>query len=85
VTHQRGNRSPDGKLRQRIKRFVYKQSFWDDFKRESICLSSEDNVVTFVKDFKPNYNIWDIPFVERGQVLSDQYGTGTPVYPLEPQ
>ena len=82
LTHNRGRRSRNGYLKQQLKRFVYSKSFWDQYKKELVCRSSHEDVLTFAVSLYNDLLLSEIPDVEKGQVLSNPYGSGTPVYPL---
>ena len=78
----RGKRSPNGRMRQKAREFIWKYSFNDVKKSETVCLTDALEVTNMIWESKiygetSKEKIFNnVPEVGKGLILSDSRGQG---------
>ena len=84
----RGIRSQRGKLKQAIRKVIFRTSYQDSILAESVCRVNREDLLAYASDIImkmevteiPDLNIGvtvgDVPDVEKGLILSDSRGRG---------
>lgn len=70
-------RSPRGKLKQAIRKFIFSTSFQDHILAETVCRVNREELLGYASTFSMEVTVSDIPNVEKGEVLLDNRARGT--------
>jgi len=77
MSQHRGQRSAQGKIKQAIRKYIFRTSFQDKILAETICTTNRKEILDKVFPSNVEVTIGDIPDVEKGEVLLDNRARGT--------
>ncbi|MDH5788930.1 MAG: hypothetical protein OEZ40_11630 [Candidatus Bathyarchaeota archaeon] len=76
----RGKRSLNGRIKQKAREYIWKYSFNDVKKCETVCLTNREEIMDFLLEDAEVQNVGiqlsQVPDVRRGLVLTDSRGEG---------
>ena len=69
-------RSPRGRIRQAIRRYIFTTSYRDRDRAETVCRVDRRQILDYILSCTDCIILSDIPDVEKGLVLTDSRGNG---------
>ena len=69
-------RSPRGRIKQAIRRYIFTTSYRDHNRAETVCRIDRKQILDYILSYTDHIILSDIPEIEKGLVLTDSRGNG---------